>query len=84
MALEKAARKSFAYNSNRSKRTTRGIHQVDSNTLVTSQLDALTKRFDKLQTKLKKAHVRCMTCGDSYMTSECPQRVLVIGYIDYI
>ena len=52
--LEKAAKKNFAYNPPRSTPTHKGIHQVDSNTLVTAQLEALSKKFEQLQAELSK------------------------------
>ncbi|XP_076939912.1 uncharacterized protein LOC143608881 [Bidens hawaiensis] len=49
--LEKAAKKSFAYNPPRSTTSHKGMHHVDSNTLVAAQLEALSKKFEQLQTE---------------------------------
>ncbi|XP_076960078.1 uncharacterized protein LOC143636341 [Bidens hawaiensis] len=61
--LEKAANKSFAYNPPRSTPSHKGIHQVGSNTLVTAQIEAFSKKFEQLQTELVKAKNKCDTCG---------------------
>ncbi|KAI3828034.1 hypothetical protein L1987_02125 [Smallanthus sonchifolius] len=54
-ALEKAATKSFAYNPLRARPTQKGIHHIDSDTLVAAQLEALTEKFEQMKTELKKA-----------------------------
>ncbi|XP_076948899.1 uncharacterized protein LOC143621329 [Bidens hawaiensis] len=75
--LEKAAKKSFAYNPPRSTPSHKGMHQVDSNTLVTAQLEALSKKFEQLQTKLVKAKTKCNTCGGEHKTKYCEQSMMV-------
>ena len=47
-ALEKAAKKSFAYKPARDTTIQKGMHQVETSTLITAQLEALTKKFDQL------------------------------------
>ncbi|XP_076958364.1 uncharacterized protein LOC143634070 [Bidens hawaiensis] len=59
--LERAAKKSFAYNLPRSIPSTKGVLHVDSNTLVSAQLEALTKRFDQMQSGLAKSSFYCGT-----------------------
>ncbi|XP_076959026.1 uncharacterized protein LOC143634978 [Bidens hawaiensis] len=75
--LEKAAKKSFAYNPPRSTPSHKGMHQVDSNTLVTAQLEALSKKFEQLQTELVKAKTKCDTCGGEHKTKYCQQSMMV-------
>ncbi|KAI3742850.1 hypothetical protein L1987_60546 [Smallanthus sonchifolius] len=82
-ALEKAATKSFAYNPLRARPTQKGIHHVDSDTLVAAQLEALTKKFEQMQTELKKAQLRCDTCGKQHKTSEC-QQAMIMEEVDYV
>ncbi|XP_076926429.1 uncharacterized protein LOC143589595 [Bidens hawaiensis] len=75
--LEKAAKKSFAYNPPRSTPSHKGIHQVDSNTLFTAQLEALSKKFEQLQTELVKAKNKCDTCRGEHKTNYCQQSMMV-------
>ncbi|KAI3797202.1 hypothetical protein L1987_32457 [Smallanthus sonchifolius] len=82
-ALEKATTKIFAYNPLRSKPTQKGKHQVDADTLVAAQLEALTKKLEQVQTELKKTQLRCDTCGKQHKTSEC-QQAMVVEEVDYV
>ncbi|XP_076955623.1 uncharacterized protein LOC143630514 [Bidens hawaiensis] len=75
--LEKAAKKSFAYNPPRSIPSSKGVHHVDSNTLVSAQLEALTKRFDQMQSDLVKSSSRCGVCDGKHQTSQCQQAMVV-------
>ncbi|XP_076950757.1 uncharacterized protein LOC143623816 [Bidens hawaiensis] len=75
--LEKAAKKSFAYNPPRSTPSHKGMHHVDSNTLVTAQLEALSKKFEQLQTELVKAKTKCGTCGGEHKMKYCQQSMMV-------
>ncbi|XP_076941005.1 uncharacterized protein LOC143610368 [Bidens hawaiensis] len=81
--LEKAAKKSFAYNPPRSTPSHKGMHQVDSNTLVTAQLEALSKKFEQLQTELVKPKTKCDTCGGEHKTKYCQQSMMV-EEVDFI
>ncbi|XP_076949118.1 uncharacterized protein LOC143621644 [Bidens hawaiensis] len=62
--LERAAKKSFVYNPPRSIPSTKGVLHVDSNTLIFTQLEALTKRFDQMQSDLAKSSSRCGVVED--------------------
>ncbi|XP_076943693.1 uncharacterized protein LOC143614023 [Bidens hawaiensis] len=53
------------------------MHQVDSNTLVTAQLEALSKKFEQLQTELVKSKTKCNTCGGEHKTKYCQQSMMV-------
>ncbi|XP_076930567.1 uncharacterized protein LOC143595436 [Bidens hawaiensis] len=75
--LEKATKKSFAYNPPRSTPSHKGMHQVDSNTLVTAQLEALSKKLEQLQTELVKAKTKCDTCGGQHKTNYFQQSMMV-------
>ncbi|XP_076883508.1 uncharacterized protein LOC143532304 [Bidens hawaiensis] len=81
--LEKAAKKSFAYSPPRSTPSHKGMHHVDSNTLVTAQLEALSKKFEQLQTELVKAKTKCNTCGGEHKTKYCQQSMMVED-VDYV
>ncbi|XP_076933893.1 uncharacterized protein LOC143599957 [Bidens hawaiensis] len=81
--LEKAAKKSFAYNPPRSTPSHKGMHQVDSNTLVTAQLEALSKKFEQLQTELVKAKTKCDTCGGDHKTKYC-QQSMIVEEVDFV
>ncbi|XP_076928730.1 uncharacterized protein LOC143592785 [Bidens hawaiensis] len=75
--LEKAAKKSFAYNPPRSRPSHKGMHQVDSNTFVIAQFEALSKKFEQLQTELVKAKNKCDTCGGEHKTNYYQQSMMV-------
>ena len=81
--LERAAKKSFAYNPPRSIPSSKGIHHVDSNTLVSAQFEALTKRFDQLQSDLSKSKSRCGVCDGKHQTSQC-QQAMVVEDVDFV
>ncbi|XP_076920646.1 uncharacterized protein LOC143581846 [Bidens hawaiensis] len=81
--LEKAAKKSFAYNPPRSTSSHKGMHHVDSNTLVTAQLETLSKKFEQLQTELVKAKTKCETCGGEHKTKYC-QQIMMVEDVDYV
>ncbi|XP_076898662.1 uncharacterized protein LOC143552281 [Bidens hawaiensis] len=75
--LERAAKKSFAYNPPLSIPSTKGVLHVDSNTLVFTQLEALTKRFDQMQSDLAKSSSRCGVCDEKHQTIQCQQAMVV-------
>ena len=81
--LERAAKKSFAYNPPRSIPSSKGVHHVDSSTLVSAQLEALTKRFDQLQSDLSKSNSRCGVCDGKHQTSQC-QQAMVVEDVDFV
>ncbi|XP_076896404.1 uncharacterized protein LOC143549389 [Bidens hawaiensis] len=81
--LEKVAKKIFAYNPPRSTPSHKGMHHVDSNTFVTAQLEALSKKFEQLQTELVKAKTKCDTCGGEHKTKYCQQSMMVED-VDYV
>ncbi|XP_076930904.1 uncharacterized protein LOC143595872 [Bidens hawaiensis] len=81
--LERAAKKSFAYNPPRSIPSTKGVLHVDSNTLVSAQLEALTKRFDQMQSDLAKSSSRCGVCDGKHRTSQC-QQAMVVEDVDFV
>ncbi|XP_076903719.1 uncharacterized protein LOC143558843 [Bidens hawaiensis] len=82
--LEKVAKKSFAYNPPRSTPAHKGIHHVDSNTLVTAQLEALSKKFEQLQAELSKTRLTCDTCGGNHKTSDCKQVIMDMEEVNFI
>ncbi|XP_076910050.1 uncharacterized protein LOC143567538 [Bidens hawaiensis] len=81
--LERAAKKSFAYILPRSIPSTKGVLHVDSNTLVSAQLEALTKRFDQMQSDLVKSSSRCGVCDGKHQTSQC-QQAMVVEDVDFV
>ncbi|XP_076929792.1 uncharacterized protein LOC143594348 [Bidens hawaiensis] len=81
--LERAAKKIFAYNLPRSIPSTKGVLHVDSNTLVSAQLEALTKRFDQMQSDLAKSSSRCGVCDGKHQTSHC-QQAMVVEDVDFV
>ncbi|XP_076889030.1 uncharacterized protein LOC143539663 [Bidens hawaiensis] len=68
--LERAAKKSLSYNPPRNIPSTKGALHVDSNTLVSAQLEALTKRFDQMQSDLSKSSSRCGVCVGKHQTTK--------------
>ncbi|XP_076881117.1 uncharacterized protein LOC143529156 [Bidens hawaiensis] len=80
--LERAAKKSFAYNPPRSIPSTKGVLHVDSNILVSAQLEALTKRFDQMQSDLAKSSSHCGVCDGKHQTSQC-QQTMVVEDVDF-
>ncbi|XP_076958958.1 uncharacterized protein LOC143634874 [Bidens hawaiensis] len=81
--LEKSAKKSFTYNRPRCIPSSKGVHHVDSNTLVSAHLEALTKRFDQMQSDLVKSSSRCGVCDGKHQTSQC-QQAMVVEDVDFV
>ncbi|XP_076944609.1 uncharacterized protein LOC143615351 [Bidens hawaiensis] len=63
--------------------STKGVLHVDSNTLVSAQLEALTKRFDQMQSDLAKSSSRCGVCDGKHQTSQC-QQAMVVKDVDFV
>ena len=82
-ALEKAAKKSFAYKPARATTIHKGMHQVETSTLITAQLEALTKKFDQLQSEISTFKLHCIHCGGQHKMSDC-KKLNMIEEVDYI
>ncbi|KAK1429674.1 hypothetical protein QVD17_11888 [Tagetes erecta] len=64
--LEKVAKKNYSQQGPRSKK---GVHQVDSYTALTAQLEALSTKFDQMQAN--RVQGCCELCGGPHMSSDC-------------
>ncbi|KAD5802755.1 hypothetical protein E3N88_14115 [Mikania micrantha] len=73
--LEKAARKNYSQQALRDKAPKQGVHQVDSYTALTAQLEALSNKIEQMSiNKVNKVQSCCEICGGAHHSGECSIR----------
>ncbi|KAD6454687.1 hypothetical protein E3N88_09393 [Mikania micrantha] len=70
--LEKAARKSYSQQAPRAKAPKQGVHQIDSYSALTAQLEALSNKIEQMS--VNKVQPCCEICGGAHHSGECSIR----------
>ncbi|KAK1439692.1 hypothetical protein QVD17_05512 [Tagetes erecta] len=80
--LERVAAKSYSSHAPRSRTSRHGVHQVDSYTALTAQLEALSTKVDQMQ--VNRVHTCCELCGGPHPGSDCQMGEMMHEQVDFM